>query len=234
MHPVRGVPLMLLNAGIERQVREEFDFGPSHDPEDKPLIGTWSPNDDNNFLRGVFATTPGATRTRDLRFRKPPLYPTELRAYDPVRSCGPAKAGAWKPTVSRPARAVKPAPPGLGRAGSRAGHERGSPNVPTYAGIWAPPPEAPRRQFLLAAPRAATIILANGTSVEKERNYGPRMIKVKARGNESVEQMLRRFKKMCEKEGITKDVKRTSYYEKPSERKRRRMRKSFKRVTMER
>ena len=60
------------------------------------------------------------------------------------------------------------------------------------------------------------------------------MIKVKARGNESVEQMLRRFKKMCEKEGITKDVKRTSYYEKPSERKRRRMRKSFKRVTMER
>ncbi len=25
-------------------------------------------------------TAPGATRTRDLRFRKPPLYPTELRA----------------------------------------------------------------------------------------------------------------------------------------------------------
>jgi len=42
------------------------------------------------------------------------------------------------------------------------------------------------------------------------------MIKVKARGNESVEQMLRRFKKMCEKEGLTKDIKRTSYYEKPS------------------
>jgi small subunit ribosomal protein S21 len=55
------------------------------------------------------------------------------------------------------------------------------------------------------------------------------MIKVKARGNESVEQMLRRFKKMCEKEGLTKDIKRTSYYEKPSERRRRRMRKSVKR-----
>ena len=55
------------------------------------------------------------------------------------------------------------------------------------------------------------------------------MIKVKARGNESVEQMLRRFKKMCEKEGLTKDIKRNSYYEKPSERRRRRQRKSAKR-----
>ena len=56
------------------------------------------------------------------------------------------------------------------------------------------------------------------------------MIKVKSRGNESVEQMLRRFKKICEKEGLTKDIKRNSYYEKPSERKRRRIRKSIKRT----
>jgi len=55
------------------------------------------------------------------------------------------------------------------------------------------------------------------------------MIKVKARGNESIEQMIRRFNKMCEKEGLTKDIKRISYYEKPSERRRRRMRKSIKR-----
>ena len=58
------------------------------------------------------------------------------------------------------------------------------------------------------------------------------MIKVKARGNESVEQMIRRFKKMCEKEGLVKDIKRNSYYEKPSERKRRRIRKSIKRVSI--
>ncbi len=55
------------------------------------------------------------------------------------------------------------------------------------------------------------------------------MIKVKARGNESLDQMLRRFKKMCEKEGLTKEIKRTSYYEKPSERRRRRARKAIKR-----
>ena len=50
------------------------------------------------------------------------------------------------------------------------------------------------------------------------------MIKVKSRGNETVEQMLRRFKKACEKEGLTKDIKRIAYYEKPSEKKRRRAR----------
>ncbi len=59
------------------------------------------------------------------------------------------------------------------------------------------------------------------------------MIKVKARSNESVEQMMRRFKKMCEKEGLNRDIKRNSYYEKPSERKRRRQRKSLKRVTLD-
>jgi small subunit ribosomal protein S21 len=54
------------------------------------------------------------------------------------------------------------------------------------------------------------------------------MIKIRARGNESIEQMLKRFKKLCEKEGLTRDIKRNSYYEKPSERKRRAMRKSRK------
>jgi len=56
------------------------------------------------------------------------------------------------------------------------------------------------------------------------------MIKIKAKGNESIQAMMKRFKKMCEKEGLTKDIKRNSYYEKPSERRRRRLRKSMKRV----
>ena len=54
------------------------------------------------------------------------------------------------------------------------------------------------------------------------------MIKVRSRGGESVEQMLKRFKKLCEKEGLTRDIKRNAYYEKPSERRRRSMRKSRK------
>ncbi|CAN5551117.1 hypothetical protein BH09PLA1_BH09PLA1_22980 [soil metagenome] len=56
------------------------------------------------------------------------------------------------------------------------------------------------------------------------------MIKVKSRGTESAEQMLRRFKKLCEKEGLTKDIKRVAYYEKPSEKRRRRQRKGGPRV----
>ncbi len=52
------------------------------------------------------------------------------------------------------------------------------------------------------------------------------MLKVKARAGESVQQMMRRFKKLCEKEGLIRDIKRNSYYEKPSEKNRRRMRKA--------
>ena len=52
------------------------------------------------------------------------------------------------------------------------------------------------------------------------------MIKVKSRAGESIQQMVKRFKKMCEKEGLIRDIKRNSYYEKPSERNRRRLRKA--------
>lgn len=55
------------------------------------------------------------------------------------------------------------------------------------------------------------------------------MIRVKLRDNESVEQMLRRFKKLCEKEGLAKQMKRVAYFEKPSEKKRRLKRKAEKR-----
>jgi len=56
------------------------------------------------------------------------------------------------------------------------------------------------------------------------------MIKVKSRGNESVAQLLKRFKKLCEKEGLTRDIKRNSFYEKPSERRRRKERKAQRKI----
>ncbi len=55
-------------------------------------------------------------------------------------------------------------------------------------------------------------------------------IRIKARSGEGSDQLMRRFKKMCEKEGLTKDIKRRMYYEKPSERRQRALRKSIKRV----
>ena len=51
------------------------------------------------------------------------------------------------------------------------------------------------------------------------------MIRVKTRSNEPIEKTLRRFKKRCEKEGLTKDIKKSSYFEKPSEKRRRWLRK---------
>jgi small subunit ribosomal protein S21 len=52
------------------------------------------------------------------------------------------------------------------------------------------------------------------------------MIKVKSRAGESIQQMVKRFKKMCEKECLIRDIKRNSFYEKPSEKNRRARKKS--------
>lgn len=38
---------------------------------------------------------------------------------------------------------------------------------------------------------------------------------------EKLDRALRRLKKICEKEGVIKDIKKNMYYEKPSEKKRR-------------
>ncbi|MAV55275.1 MAG: 30S ribosomal protein S21 [Phycisphaerae bacterium] len=55
-------------------------------------------------------------------------------------------------------------------------------------------------------------------------------IRIKTRTGESVQQMMRRFKKLCEKEGLTKEVKKRQYFEKPSERRRRATRKAASRL----
>ncbi len=60
------------------------------------------------------------------------------------------------------------------------------------------------------------------------------MIRVEARAGEPLEKTLRRFKKRCEKEGLTKEIKKNMYYEKPSEVKRRESRKLDKRISQER
>ncbi len=58
------------------------------------------------------------------------------------------------------------------------------------------------------------------------------MIKVRPRGSESIQQMLKRFKRLCQREGLTREMKRNSYYEKPSERRRRKLRKSMRRAAV--
>ena len=55
------------------------------------------------------------------------------------------------------------------------------------------------------------------------------MIRVRGKMNEPLGSLLRRFKKLCEKEGLSKDIKKSAYYEKPSEKRHRKIRKSMKR-----
>jgi small subunit ribosomal protein S21 len=42
-------------------------------------------------------------------------------------------------------------------------------------------------------------------------------------GEESIDRILNRFKKLCEKEGLRREMKRRVAYEKPSERRRRKL-----------
>ncbi len=72
--------------------------------------------------------------------------------------------------------------------------------------------------------------LIPGSSHRNTEDDARMAIRIKARQNESVGQMLRRFKKLCEKEGLTKDIKKRQYFEKPSERRRRAKRKAISRL----
>ena len=53
------------------------------------------------------------------------------------------------------------------------------------------------------------------------------MTKVFPRTNESIQQTTRRFKKLVEREGLIKDMRKKEYYEKPSEIKNRQRRKKI-------
>ncbi len=59
------------------------------------------------------------------------------------------------------------------------------------------------------------------------------MIRVESRSGEPLEKTLKRFKKACEKEGLAKDIKKNAYYEKPSDKMRRRIRNQMKRIVKE-
>ena len=64
--------------------------------------------------------------------------------------------------------------------------------------------------------------LVCGGLLDRHRNLRIATIET---GSSWVPGLLKRFKKACEKEGLTKDLKRVAYYEKPSEKRRRRVRK---------
>ncbi len=56
------------------------------------------------------------------------------------------------------------------------------------------------------------------------------MLKMRLRPQESIEGALKRFKKLIERSGIRTEMKRSAYYEKPCERRRRAARKRLKKI----
>ena len=55
-------------------------------------------------------------------------------------------------------------------------------------------------------------------------------VRVMVKNNEPLEKTLKRLRKICNNEGITREIKRTSVYEKPSERRRRKERERIKAI----
>jgi small subunit ribosomal protein S21 len=49
------------------------------------------------------------------------------------------------------------------------------------------------------------------------------VVRVEGRAGESLEKVLRRFKKACEKEGLTKQLRQNQHFEKPSDKNRRKI-----------
>ena len=56
------------------------------------------------------------------------------------------------------------------------------------------------------------------------------MTGVRVRDDESFERALKRFKKTCEKAGILSDIKKHQHFEKPSERKKRKLNQARRRL----
>jgi small subunit ribosomal protein S21 len=57
-------------------------------------------------------------------------------------------------------------------------------------------------------------------------------VRVQSKAGEPLEKTLRRLRKLCNNEGITRELKRHAYYEKPSERRRRQRRERLKTIRL--
>jgi small subunit ribosomal protein S21 len=77
--------------------------------------------------------------------------------------------------------------------------------------------------------RGGRRVLLRGHGVERIPERPERMPLVKVKDNESIDKAIKRFKKKCEKEGIIQDIKKSSRYLKPSEKKRKKQLKAEKR-----
>ena len=62
--------------------------------------------------------------------------------------------------------------------------------------------------------------VGHGKPIGKQRENAT-VVKLRVRAGESIQEAVRRFRKLCERSGLRKEMRRKAYYEKPSERRRR-------------
>ena len=77
----------------------------------------------------------------------------------------------------------------------------------------------------LGSTRSLWLAVPNPKSRIRNRRpfLGGRVVRVESRAGETLEKVLRRFKKACEKEGLTKQLRQNQHFEKPSDKKRRKL-----------
>lgn len=79
-------------------------------------------------------------------------------------------------------------------------------------------PGGPGAAFVFR-PGRASISTSTGP-IESVREIAD-VVKLRVRAGESIQDAVRRFRKLCERSGLRKEMRRKAYYEKPSERRRR-------------
>ena len=66
-----------------------------------------------------------------------------------------------------------------------------------------------------------SIVKLTSASNRLNSSKGGRVVKLNVRDRESIQEAVRRFRKLVERSGIKKEMRRREYYEKPSETRRR-------------
>ncbi len=73
-------------------------------------------------------------------------------------------------------------------------------------------------------------VIIRNNAFRRRRKGRSSVVKLRVRAGESIQEAVRRFRKLCERSGLRKEMRRKAYYEKPSERRRREEIKRLKKV----
>jgi small subunit ribosomal protein S21 len=83
------------------------------------------------------------------------------------------------------------------------------------------PPSCTRADGSGGGRRAFAVVARDYAEHQASYSETEPVVKLRVRSGESIQEAVRRFRKLCERSGLRKEMRRKAYYEKPSERRRR-------------